>query len=372
MAPNNNIKTFNDIGSDPDRSVARSNAFSGAQQQSPASLNCFHIPSLPSADEAKALLNRVVAEFEPIVKRRGYNVASVSELCCCNDGLDFQPNRRRKLRKMANDVWGYNQTTQGRGKKSHTIHLRLRHPTDHARFLLYEDVAGTMAHELAHCEHGPHNEKFYKLMDGILEEHAVIMASKLTSNGNPMPAFGGNGQRLGGNVSSAAGTIHRQQPQLVHQGYKLGGDNAFQQWMTPQEAAAVAAEARRRQKQLRLRGDRCCRPCVIEIRDDDEEEDKEDETKKSRVTKDRSKRPKRSEQEDDRKMPAAGRKKDEPAVIDLSHDSDDESPSTKTKTAATTLKNPYAKQAVAPWSCRLCTFRNEALDSTCVMCQTRR
>lgn len=51
-------------------------------------------------------------------------------------------------------------------------------------------------------------------------------------------------------------------------GGKLGGHNAFQQWMPPAEGAVAAAEAR--QRQLRLRGARCCRPRVIEITDDDD------------------------------------------------------------------------------------------------------
>jgi hypothetical protein len=243
---------------------------------SPASAR--HILSLPNADQAKTLLERVVREFEPIAKQRGYNVLSVSELCCCNDGLDFDPTtngkKRRKRRKMANNIWGYNQTTSSGARKSHTIHLRLRHTTNHhTRFLPYEDVAGTLAHELAHCVHGPHDAKFYKLMDEILDQHAGLMASNLSSNGASIPSFAGAGQALGGN-QNMAGARQQQQKQALP-GYKLGGENLFTQWMTPAEAAVAAAEARRRQQQLRLRGDHCCRPCTIEIDDSDEEGEEE-------------------------------------------------------------------------------------------------
>ena len=50
----------------------------------------YHIPKLNNDVYAKQLLNRVVQEFLPILQRRQYNVRSISELCCCNDGLDFQ------------------------------------------------------------------------------------------------------------------------------------------------------------------------------------------------------------------------------------------------------------------------------------------
>jgi hypothetical protein len=51
--------------------------------------NTHHIPSLPDAKQAKDLLHRVVREFEPIAIQQGYNVFSISKLCCCDDGLDF-------------------------------------------------------------------------------------------------------------------------------------------------------------------------------------------------------------------------------------------------------------------------------------------
>ena len=292
MPPSNKIWTINDVGSIgsgrndgggrassndyPNGVDAASLPSSAAVDHAPSSLKCCHIPKLPNAQQAKTLLARVVSEFEPIIKQRGYNVLSVSELCCCNDGLDFEPtangHKRRKKGKMSNNVWGYNQTTQSGYPKSHTIHLRMRHPIGHeTRFLPYEDVAGTMAHELAHCEHGPHNDKFYKLMDEILDQHAGLMASNLSYNGAFIPSFTGTGQTLGGGNQGMA-AARKQQQQQARPGYKLGGDNQFTQWMTPAEAAVAAAEARRRQQQLRLRGDHCCRPCTITIDDDSEEE----------------------------------------------------------------------------------------------------
>jgi hypothetical protein len=118
------------------------------------SFKVCHIPTLPNAAHAKELLDRVVLEFAPIVARRNYNLVSVSEFCCCNDGLDFEKSTRKR-RKQSNNLLGYNQSRWGRGKiKSHTIHIRIRHATAHGIFMDYEDVAGTLAHELAHCEVG--------------------------------------------------------------------------------------------------------------------------------------------------------------------------------------------------------------------------
>jgi DNA-dependent metalloprotease WSS1 len=299
----NRVWTVNDLNDGGGPGIA---ALAGSEDKGGAPLHltsCHHIPTLPSADQANMLLQRVVREFEGIARDRGYNVVSVSEMCCCGDGLDHQPGSRRKRRKQPDNVWGYNQwTSRGGGRKVHTIHLRLRHPSDHSKFLLYEDVAGTMAHELAHCEHGPHNDKFFKLMDEILEQHAVLMAAGLSRNGGyTMPAFGGSGHALGtattGRVGAALGNgeggwgggASRPTPAQVRNarlrhlqqqtsgnhsgggGYKLGWDSVFTQWMTPAQAAVVAAEARRRMQQLRLRGDRCCRPVTIDVDSDDDD-----------------------------------------------------------------------------------------------------
>jgi len=49
-----------------------------------------HMPHLPQADLAAAMLQRLAQEFMPILRERGYNVRSVSEFCCCGDGLDYE------------------------------------------------------------------------------------------------------------------------------------------------------------------------------------------------------------------------------------------------------------------------------------------
>jgi hypothetical protein len=369
MPPTNkNIRTLRDISTESSFSPAKpdqqdSAAASGNYKNPPAvaagnyknptdptsksSPKCLCIPSFSNSDFAKSLLERVLGEFLPIIQRRGYNVTTVSEMCCCGDGDG-------RKQKMGNNVWGYNQTTWRGGGKSHEIHLRLRHPQAHeSRFFPYEDVAGTMAHELAHCERGPHDDKFFKIMEGILDEHASVMASGLaggssnagSSNAGSSNAgsttqhdtFSGNGQRLGGNGNAKKSRL------LEGVGRKLGGDNSFQQWMTPAEAAVAAAEAR--QRQLRLRGTRCCRPCVIEITDDD------DSKKPAAMTK---KPPQKAGTQPAKKRRAV------PDCIDLTADSDDDDD----------RKQP-SPVTVADWSCPRCTFLNSSMATECDMCAAK-
>lgn len=331
------------------------------------------------------MLLRVVREFQPIITRRNYNVRSISELCCCGDGLDHTKGRRRgrKCNRMSNSIWGYNQTTffgrrRKNNNKSHTIHLRLRHPTDHTRFLGYEDVAGTLAHELAHCEHAPHNQAFYQLMDTILDEHAALMASGLStttstdgsssssSSAMMMLPFEGTGVRLGGRAGSSSSSRRppqQQQHSTTGGGQRLGGTSGnpsrllvVQQrgatlggrdantttWMSPAQAAAAAAEARRR---LRLRGDRCCRPCVIEIDDDDDDEPSL--SKRSRMENRENTAP-----EDSNTAEVLC------TTIDLTSDGEDDT------------KKPAASEE--DWACHACTFQNTSMALACSMCSTER
>lgn len=340
----------------------------------------FHIPTLPQADQSRQMLERVVSEFRPIAKRRGYMVLSVSELCCCNDGLDFRNDgqrSKRKLNKVGNNIWGYNRTIwrHGRhGPKVHTIHLRLRHAQNHNRFLAYEDVAGTLAHELSHCEYGPHNEMFFKLMDSILDEHASLMASHHTP-GATVPSnfipFGGEGHKLGGSGDNNNGG-----GKPLGRGYTLGGDASFTQWMSPREAAVAAALARQRQQQLRLRGNRCCRPCVITGDGEDDEQDKVEiidvdavatsgkaETAKegiSGLTNERKRPTVVSAESENQKPSKRSQPKEDDDVIDLTGDDSVKPP-------------PVAATASKKWACRSCTFLNSSpFLPACEMCLTPR
>jgi hypothetical protein len=47
------------------------------------------------------------------------------------------------------------------------VRVRLRRHNHESEFYPYEDVLGTLLHELTHNVHGPHDAKFYKLLDEI-------------------------------------------------------------------------------------------------------------------------------------------------------------------------------------------------------------
>jgi hypothetical protein len=267
----------------------------------------FIIPNLPLNDVCEQTIQRIYKEFIPIIRRRQYNVLSISEMCCCSDGLDYEPDRkRRKCRIMGNNVLGYNNTAKyfssgGIKKQQHRIHLRLRNPFDHNQLYEWEDVAGTMAHELSHCVHQNHNSEFYKLMEDILEEHAQAQANSI-SGGGSQPSFlrptnartvqrdvtqgprstvtagptigGGTGHRLGGNATKGQSRLLDQ----FSNGQKLGGNTTDGRGVLgPNELRQRmlrAAEARQRQLQLvRKMVEKAKEPCVIEILDSDDEDD---------------------------------------------------------------------------------------------------
>jgi hypothetical protein len=273
------------------------------------------VPGLPKADVCGGTLKRIHDEFLPIIQRRGYVVTSISELCCCGDGLDHRPGRRgRGGRRMGDNVLGYNQTTSfgrrgGAGRSSHAIHLRLRDPRDHTRLFPWEDVAGTMAHELSHCVHQNHDEAFFKLMEEILEEHFNLQLygpggpgflrpvnAHAVQRGGPgnstaaapaaaavaeIPSTGG--QRLGGRAGGRSRLLDPtgSLPNGAGSGaHRLGGGGdgtASRPPLTARELRErVAAAAEERQRQVRdLRRTIAERPkqrqpCVIEIFDDDD------------------------------------------------------------------------------------------------------
>jgi WLM domain len=280
------------------------------------------IRNLPMADVCSQTLERIRAEFAPIIQRRGFHVKSISEFCCCGDGLDEDEhkttnknkNHGRKRPLQGNSIWGYNQTTLWRRHgggyttttKAHTIHLRLRHPKFHTSQLLsWEFVAGTMAHELSHCVHQNHSPAFYKLMEELLDEHAQLQLEQI---GLLAHASGGRGggagaatQRTAGRSSAAAtaaaNTTTSAGASAAPLGQRLGGDATKNKSrlldenqrkgggagpcplppLTPQarrEAMALAAERRQRQMtQLRRMIELSKQPCVIEILDDNDDND---------------------------------------------------------------------------------------------------
>ena len=52
-----------------------------------------------------------------------------------------------------------------------TIYLRLRPQCARDSFLPFEDIMGTMLHELTHNKHGPHDATFYAFLSTLEEEY---------------------------------------------------------------------------------------------------------------------------------------------------------------------------------------------------------
>lgn len=213
-----------------------------------------HIPTLSQADTAKAILERIKVEFEPIIRRRGYCVRSITEMCCCSDGLEhmsdappttttnskYRKRKTKSTRRMPDNVLGYNLTSGYRrqlaprptattqeasplSSSSHEIHLRLRHPPssgswNHHILYDYNDIAGTMCHELAHCIYGNHDQHFYKLMDEIMEEYSLLLVRGIPTNTTTTAAVTVHG--------SVENTSQHTMDKMNHwsgPGYTLGG-----------------------------------------------------------------------------------------------------------------------------------------------------
>ncbi|KAL7525777.1 hypothetical protein ACHAXR_001155, partial [Thalassiosira sp. AJA248-18] len=248
-----------------------------------------HIPSLTNDKEAAAILRKIHSEFHTIIERRGWNVISITEMCCCGDGVDCL-KKGRKTKTMPDNVLGFNLTTWQRGK-SHAIHLRLRNPRSHT-LLPYEDIAGTMCHELAHCVRGPHDAKFYKAMEEIEEQYAVYLAKGVVVDKDGFP-IGSSESHVLGSSSGGRGASGRSKNNsaladrrkaleaaesrqkkhsngLTH-GHVLGGKSSSSSSIKdPREAARIAAERR-------LLDSQYCLPCneIIEILGEEEEGDSE-------------------------------------------------------------------------------------------------
>ncbi|GFH54370.1 hypothetical protein CTEN210_10846 [Chaetoceros tenuissimus] len=395
--------------------VTSSSSSKGSSSSSTVSSSGFkiqHIPTLPSAEYAASILQRIQKEFTILAQKRGYNLSSVTEMCCCSDGLDHINGKRgRKTRCMPDNVLGYN---LGNGR-TNRIHLRLRKPKSH-EFLPYEDIAGTMCHELSHCEIGPHNASFYKLMDEIMEQHAVFMVRGVVLDQNGFP-MGENGNTLGGsnrgNAGEQAEQRRRRQQQLGLGGtFRLGGgfmpasgihrNGNSLQGLKPSEASRIAAE--KRFEERRKNDGQFCLPCneIIEILDESSsEEDEKDVDGKAA-------RRRRKIIEKEKVNPTRIQVKKEKAELDdcaiVLLDSDDEqqthgdeSENSKPSSGFTEKKvkrKPVQKRGrrsnkikqvpeytkktevehsdsdieIAGWSCPKCTFNNDPSHFACQIC----
>ncbi len=133
------VRTLNNITNDVAYDDANGNFADGGSDK----ITIQHIPSLPDEKIAAGILRRIHSKFSTIIEKRGWNVTSITEMCCCGDELDCL--RKRKIKVMPSNVLGYNHISTSQRGKVHDIHLRLRHPRTNA-LLDYKSIAGTMCH----------------------------------------------------------------------------------------------------------------------------------------------------------------------------------------------------------------------------------
>ncbi|CAM0913191.1 unnamed protein product [Alopecurus aequalis] len=184
----------------------------------------------PDESSARALLDRIAKQVQPIMRRRKWRVKVLSE---------FSPKNPRLLGLNVN-----------RGVE---VKLRLRRDGRDLDFIPYEEALDTMLHELAHIARGPHDAQFYKLWDELRKECEELVAKGITGPGQ---GFDGTGRRLGGfsihppppSIRQATLTAAQKRARngaLLPSGpRKLGGNNDIMSALSPMQAAAMAAERR--------------------------------------------------------------------------------------------------------------------------------
>ncbi|KAG0572075.1 hypothetical protein KC19_VG065900 [Ceratodon purpureus] len=183
-------------------------------------------------DEARRLLEMAAKQVQPIMRERKWQVKLLSEFCPSSPGL------------LGLNIDG--------GRE---VRIRLRHHGRDWDFYPYESVLGTLLHELTHNQCGPHDAKFYKLLDEITKECEELMAKGILGTGQ---GFDARGQRLGGYthnppptnlraVALAAAEKRAKAASFMPSGARrLGGDSEIMRALSPLQAAAMAAERRLR------------------------------------------------------------------------------------------------------------------------------
>ncbi|KAG8862906.1 hypothetical protein FRB96_000324 [Tulasnella sp. 330] len=204
-----------------------------------------HLKTKPREKEALAYLQRVASLVKPIMRKHGWNLPVLAEFFPANASL------------LGLNING--------GQK---ICIRLRPAFDESAFLEEHEVIGTMLHEvcysfspikplhhidvlhqLTHNVHGPHDQKFYKLLSQLEDEFDALQRSGYAGEGFHSP-----GARLGQGVSHdlplhlakekalAAAEKRRQAAIVMKGGGKLGGKSDAGKSI--RQLAAEAAERR--------------------------------------------------------------------------------------------------------------------------------
>ncbi|KAH9949382.1 WLM domain-containing protein [Amylocystis lapponica] len=186
-----------------------------------------HLKDRPNADRALPLLQRIASLVKPIMRKHSWVLPVLAEFFPDNPSL------------VGLNING--------GQK---ILLRLRPPHTPDTFYDEQFIIGTMLHELTHNVHGPHDDKFYKFLEGLENEYDALRRSGYAGEG-----FYSEGHKLGPGVS------HNVPPHIARQkaleaaekrrcvnivmsgGGRLGGGRRRSD-KSPRELAAEAAEIR--------------------------------------------------------------------------------------------------------------------------------
>lgn len=131
-----------------------------------------HLSTKSHARDALALLSSLAAEALPLVKKHGWRIGLLRE---------FYPSQSNLLG-----------TNLNRGQ---VVSLRLRPASNEHEFLPFDDLMGTLLHELAHNEVGPHDARFYALLDELNVEYDALLAARKAHS--QAKALGGRGKGNG-------------------------------------------------------------------------------------------------------------------------------------------------------------------------------
>lgn len=106
------------------------------------------IDTFDNNNQAKEILTNLYYELKEIIDQKGYVISNIKE---------FYPDDECLL--------GENQSND----TDAVIYVRLRTPENSNIFYSFEEALETFLHEICHCEIGPHNNEFHKLLDHLTE-----------------------------------------------------------------------------------------------------------------------------------------------------------------------------------------------------------
>ncbi|GAA5861274.1 hypothetical protein JCM3774_002250 [Rhodotorula dairenensis] len=178
---------------------------------------------MPNPEKAREILTEIHALVKPVMKAHKWYLP---QLC------EFFPRNECLL--------GVNWNA---GDK---ICIRLRPSYDKNSFLSMEDsLIPTMLHELTHNYRGPHDDKFYKFLEGLTDEYYTWRRQRFLAFSDPGNVLGA-GRPRGGPVSVREARVKHQQnmqalKNVLGRGGRLGGSGPAK--LSP---AAIAEAAERR------------------------------------------------------------------------------------------------------------------------------